>query len=64
MPSVLPAGLFLGQKRIGEVRSAVKTDIGWIGLAMVLLTGLEAGVTLSLSAGGAADVGVELPKKS
>jgi tRNA-modifying protein YgfZ len=64
MPVALPAGLFHGEKRVGEVRSAVKTEGGWIGLAMVSLMGLEAGAGLSLAAGAVADVRVELPKKS
>ena len=55
-PSVLPAGLFHGDKRVGEVRSAVTTEGGWIGLAMVSLLGLDAETVLSLTAGGVADV--------
>jgi len=64
MPVALPAGLFHGEKRVGEVRSVAKIEAGWIGLAMVSLLGLESGVNLSLSAGGVADVRVELAKKS
>ncbi|MGC4073290.1 MAG: folate-binding protein [Nibricoccus sp.] len=60
--SALPAGLFHGEKRVGEVRSAVMVDGGWIGLAMVSLLGLEPGVRLSFSPSGAAEVSVEISK--
>ncbi len=58
VPEGLPAGLFHGEKRVGEVRSAVKAETGWAGLAMVSLLGLEAGAVLSLTPGGAAEVEV------
>lgn len=62
LPSALPAGLFHGEKRVGEVRSAVSTEGGWIGLAMVSLLGLDAETVLSLTAGGPADVRWEAAK--
>ena len=58
---VLPADLFLGEKRVGQLRSAVAEGEGWRGLAMVSLLGLEEGVRLSFSAGGPAVVRVEVP---
>jgi len=56
VPEALPASLFFGDKRVGEIRSAVGTEGGWIGLAMVLLTGLPPDARLSLAAGGPAMV--------
>ncbi|ATC64323.1 folate-binding protein [Nibricoccus aquaticus] len=58
MPGALPAGLFHGEKRVGEVRSAVKAEAGWSGLAMVSLLGMEGVTALSLTPGGAAEVEV------
>jgi folate-binding protein YgfZ len=61
VPQSLPAALFLGEKRVGEVRSAIAVENGWIGLAMVMLFGLGEGAGLSLASGGAGDVRVEVP---
>jgi folate-binding protein YgfZ len=54
-----PAELFFGQKRVGEIRSVITVGNAWMGLAMVSLLGVETGLNLSLSVGGAADVRVE-----
>lgn len=40
-PPVAPAPLFQGGKKIGELRSAVAADGGFIGLAMLTLLGLD-----------------------
>jgi len=62
VPSELPASLYLGEKRIGEIRSAAadETEGGFIGLALVSLLGLPTGsVRLSLCANGPKDVTAE-----
>jgi len=64
VPSELPAPLFLGEKRVGELRSAVvaQTLSGFAGLALVSLHGLPTGsVRLSLYQRGPAEVTVEVP---
>ena len=58
---VLPADLFFGEKRVGQLRSAVADGEGWRGLAMVSLLGLETGARLGFSAGGPAVVRMEVP---
>jgi folate-binding protein YgfZ len=45
----LPAPLFLGAKQVGELRSAVGTEAGFIGLAMVSLLHVTAGSELALA---------------
>jgi folate-binding protein YgfZ len=54
MPTTLPADVFSGEKRIGELRSACadSSGEGWRGLAMLSTLGLPADATLSLVAGG------------
>lgn len=48
--------LFQGGRRVGELRSVVRDGAGWIGLAMVTLLGLKAGVFLARAAELPADV--------
>ncbi len=54
LPMTLPADVFSGEKRIGELRSVcVEADgAGWRGLAMLSTLGLPADAALSLVAGG------------
>jgi tRNA-modifying protein YgfZ len=59
MPGVLPASLFFGDKRVGEVRSAVRTESGWVGLSMVMMTGLTIERALSFSSAGPDEVRME-----
>jgi tRNA-modifying protein YgfZ len=47
------ASLYVGAKAVGEIRSAVADDGGWIGLAMVSLLQATQGATLSLDPIGA-----------
>jgi len=64
VPSELPAALYFGEKRVGELRSAVaaETQGGFIGLALVFSLGLPMGrVRLALSPNGPAEVTVEVP---
>lgn len=50
LPDALPAGLFTGDKRVGEVRSAVRTGgVGWSGLAMISLMQATGGGTYALA---------------
>jgi folate-binding protein YgfZ len=51
VPEVLPAALFAGDRRVGELRSGVRDGVGnWIGLAMLSLMHVEATVRLALAA--------------
>lgn len=59
-PTAVPASLFSGDKRVGELRSAVRVDAGWIGFAMVNVSGLTEDARLGWSPGDAADIRVEL----
>jgi len=62
VPSELPASLYFGEKRVGEIRSVAtdETQGGFIGLALVSLQGLPAGrVQLSLRPNGTSEVTVE-----
>jgi len=64
VPSALPASLYLGEKRIGEIRSAAADEApgGFIGLALVSLFGLPTGsVRLSLRPNGPTEVTAEEP---
>ncbi|OAM89189.1 folate-binding protein YgfZ [Termitidicoccus mucosus] len=63
---VLPAGLFAGGRKVGELRSMARTDEGsglakCMGLAMLSVDGAEPGALLSWSEGGEAAVGCEFP---
>jgi hypothetical protein len=50
----LPAALFVGERKVGELRSAVRDGAGgWIGLAMVSLLQVEATTVLALAADSA-----------
>ena len=50
----LPAALFVGERKVGELRSAVRDGAGgWIGLAMVSLLQVEATTVLALAADAA-----------
>lgn len=44
----LPAALFQGERRVGELRSAVPTDSGYAGLALLALLNLSPAAGLSL----------------
>ena len=49
-PGSLPAALFAGGRKVGEVRSAVSDGGGgWVGLAMLTLLQLEAGAGLAVA---------------
>jgi folate-binding protein YgfZ len=52
----LPAALWHGEGRVGEIRSAVPDGEGFAGLALVLVAAAAAGEALTLSPGGAARV--------
>ena len=57
VPAGLPAALWAGERKVGEVRSAVRDDAGgWIGLAMVSLLHVGAGANLALAVDAAATV--------
>jgi len=62
-PEVLPAALYLGEKRVGELRSAVAVaEGGFSGLALVSTAGLQAApVRLSAQPGGPSEIAIELP---
>jgi folate-binding protein YgfZ len=56
-PGSLPAALFAGGRKVGEVRSAVSDGAGgWVGLAMLSLLQLEAEVGLALAVDAAPTV--------
>jgi tRNA-modifying protein YgfZ len=58
-PAALPAALFLGERQVGEVRSAVEDDTGgFLGLAMVSLVHVGPGAVLALGRDGAPAVQV------
>jgi folate-binding protein YgfZ len=51
VPAV-PASLFAGDRNVGELRSAIAEPVGgWIGLALLSLPNVTAGVALALAAG-------------
>lgn len=51
-PPVPPAPLFQGGKKMGELRSAAAEGGGFIGLAMLMLAGLDPGAGLAFAPGG------------
>ena len=53
VPGELSAALFVGERKVGELRSAVRDGAGgWIGLAMLSLLHVEVPTVLALTAGG------------
>jgi tRNA-modifying protein YgfZ len=58
-PEARATSLFFGDKRVGELRSAVRTEAGWVGFAMVNTSGLTPAAVLSLSLAGTADIRME-----
>ncbi len=48
----LPAPVFVGARQVGELRSAVRMESSWMGLAMVSLLHVSAGAELGLAADG------------
>lgn len=48
----LPVGVFQGERRIGELRTAIGVDGGFMGLALLNLLHLDRGAGLSFSPGG------------
>lgn len=55
-PPALPAGLWRGEKREGELRSAVADPDGFAGLALVSVTSAEAGGQFAFASGAAESV--------
>lgn len=50
--AALPAGLFQGERKVGELRSAVRSGDGFVGLALVSLLNARAEAGLALTEGG------------
>lgn len=57
-PPGLPAALWRGERREGELRSAVADGAGYIGLALVQVAAAAAGAPLSLAPGGPPSVNI------
>lgn len=55
-PTSLPVALFADGKKYGELRSAAKTRVGFVGLAMISLLGMTGKRLLSFSPEGAANI--------
>ncbi len=56
-PQFYPAELFIGERKVGDVRSAVDDGAGgWVGLAMLSLLHMSGNATMGLKVGGAAEV--------
>ncbi len=53
-----PAGLWQGGRQVGELRSAVKTESGFMGLSMLSLINFQPEQALALMADGAAEIRV------
>lgn len=62
VPGLLPAALYVGEKRVGELRTAVDVDTGFVGLAMVSLLGIDVGT--ALRAEGSAEAPIYLNAKT
>ncbi|MDP3072095.1 MAG: folate-binding protein [Opitutaceae bacterium] len=61
-PESLPAALFAGERRAGEVRSAVSDEGGgWIGMAMISLLAANGASELALAAPASQKVGLVDP---
>lgn len=57
VPGVLPAALFAGDRKVGELRSVAGDDAsGWVGLAMLSLLHVEGVAELALAADGERNV--------
>ncbi len=56
VPEGRPRALLIGEKRVGELRSAVAADGGWVGLAMLNLFSVKESDALGLEARGALSV--------
>lgn len=59
---VLPALLFAGERKVGELRSAVKCDDGFTGLAMITLMHLPEDRKLALTPDATAMITVQTPR--
>lgn len=59
VPAELPAPLFVGGKKVGELRSVVGEGEGFIGLAMISLLGMTGRPLLSFSPEGTANIVVK-----
>lgn len=57
----LPAALYAGEKKIGELRTAVCERDGFVGLAMISLVNAPADGRLALAPDAAASITVEIP---
>ena len=57
----LPAALYVGEKKVGELRTAVRERDEFAGLAMINLVSAPADGRLSLAPEAAASVSVEIP---
>jgi len=54
----LPAPIWDNENHVGEVRSAVKDESGFVGLAVIAMSALEKTSQFSLAQSGAATVSV------
>jgi hypothetical protein len=55
-PADMPAALFLEGKKVGELRSAVQTEEGFVGLAMIALPGVTERRFLSFSSDNSGNI--------
>lgn len=58
---LLPAALYAGEKKVGELRTAVRDRDGFAGLAMINLVSAPADGRLALAPDAVASVSVEIP---
>ena len=56
LPAELPVELYQGDRKVGELRSAIATEAGFAGLALLTLMNLQPAEKLSLAAGAAATI--------
>ncbi len=56
LPADLPAELYQGERKVGELRSTIATEKGFAGLALLTLMNLQPAEKLSLAAGAAATI--------
>jgi folate-binding Fe-S cluster repair protein YgfZ len=59
VPAELPVPFFVGGKKVGELRSAVRVGDGFVGLAMISLLGMTGRPLLSFSPEGVANIVVK-----